>query len=343
MTGLEIVDAEAERGPFHLGPVRTEVAPGEAVVLLGPSGAGKTTLLRATAGFLPLQGGEIRFDGAPYDRLPPERRRFGFVPPDLGLFAHRRVRGNVAYPLELRGAQDSAVRTRRWLERFDLSALADRYPNELSSGERQRVAIARALAAEPRALLWDEPLGALDVESRETLVGALRELLDAERIPLLLVTHDASTAFALASRLVVLEGGRVRFDGPPQELPTIPLDRFTARFLGFENLFSRGELERAVEDPLGRALLEAAGPDGVAVPAGAVRWSTTVDGLSAGTVSALRWSAGGWSVTIRRGELLLRAATTPEPPPVRAGDRVGVEVDGGRCKPLLTAAGEALP
>ncbi len=238
MSGLEIDGVTAVRGRFGLGPARFEVPSGSATVLLGPSGAGKTTLLRAIAGFLPLTGGAVRLDGRSVDPLPPEHRAFGFVPPNLGLFPQRRVRDNVRYPLALRGESAARARTATWLERFGLTAVADRYPHELSSGQRQRVAMARALAAAPRALLWDEPLAALDVESRDVLVRLLRELLETERLPLLLVTHDPTTAFALASRVVVLVGGTVRLACPPEALARGPLDRFVARFLGYENLYS---------------------------------------------------------------------------------------------------------
>ncbi len=232
MSRLELVGLRAERGAFRLGPVDFDVPAGTATVLLGPSGAGKTTLLRAIAGFLPLTAGHVHVDGDPVENRPPERRDFGFVPPNLGLFPQRCVRENVRYPLRLRGDPGSGAKTADWLERFGLGALADRYPHELSSGERQRVAMARALAAEPKALLWDEPLAALDVESRDALVRLLRDRLETERIPLLLVTHDPTTAFALASRVVVLESGRVRADRTPQELALGPLDHFLARFLG---------------------------------------------------------------------------------------------------------------
>lgn len=335
MTGLEVDRVTVERAGFTLGPVSVDVPDGRATVLLGPSGAGKTTLLRAAAGFLPLAGGSVRLAGVPIDGLPPERRGFGFVPANLGLFPDRRVRQNVRYPIALRGDSDVAGRTEHWLERFGLGALADRFPRELSSGERQRVAMARALASGPKALLWDEPLAALDVESRDELLRLLADLLETERLPLLLVTHDPSTAFALASRLVVLEGGTVRFDGPPERLARSTLDRFSARFLGHANLLDPEELARAGPDDVARALRAASGPGGVVVPNDAIAWTAAPPSAANARVQSVRWSTGGWTVTIRLGALVLHRTVPGEVPPVRVGDSVVLTLDPAALKPLV--------
>jgi ABC-type Fe3+/spermidine/putrescine transport system ATPase subunit len=334
MSDLEVVDLATARGAFRLGPVRFEVPAGSATVLLGPSGAGKTTLLRAIAGFLPLTGGRVCVDGRSVEDLAPEERGFGFVPPNLGLFAQHRVRWNVRYPLYLRGEREMAKKTETWLARFGLTALADRFPAELSSGQRQRVAMARALAAEPRVLLWDEPLAALDVESRDTLVRLLRDLLETERLPLLLVTHDPSTAFALASRVVVLQAGRACVDRTPEALAHGPLDRFLARFLGYENLFSPEELLAAGSAPLARRLAEWAGAEGLAVPPEAVSWQIGGSGPHEARVSALRWTAAGWVVALRQGPLTFHTIAPGVAPGVRVGDAVSIEIDAAHVKPL---------
>lgn len=334
MSDFEVVDLVAARGPFRLGPVRFDIPAGSATVLLGPSGSGKTTLLRAIAGFLPLKGGQVRVDGRSVEGLAPEQRGFGFVPPNLGLFAQRRVRWNVRYPLYLRGAPDMTEKTETWLARFGLDALADRFPHELSSGQRQRVAMARALAAEPKVLLWDEPLAALDVESRDTLVRLLRDLLETERLPLLLVTHDPTTAFALASRVVVIRAGRVRADRTPEELAQGPLDRFLARFLGYENLFSPEELRAAGPSSLGSRLATWAGEGGLAVPPDAVAWQSGGGGPHEARVSALRRTAAGWVVALRQGPLTFHTTAPGAAPGVRVGDTVSIEVDPAHVKPL---------
>ena len=341
---LDVDGLEAVRGTFRLGPVRFRVPDGSATVLLGPSGAGKTTLLRAIAGFLPLVGGRVRVDGTSVEALPVERRGFGFVPPNLGLFPQRRVRWNVRYPLALRGAPEAEAKTDTWMDRFGLAPLARRYPHELSSGERQRVAMARALAAEPRALLWDEPLAALDVESRDTLVRLLRDLLETERIPLLLVTHDPSTAFALASRLVVLDRGRVRADRTPEELARGPLDRFLARFLGYENMFSREELSAARGSSVADRLAAWAGTGGLAVPPEALTFRSGGGGPHEAEVVALRWTASGWVVALRQGPLTVHAiAPAGAAPGVKVGERVALDVDRGNVKPLEELAGAEGP
>ena len=134
MTQVEVAGLSAEREGFRLGPVDLAVPAGTATVLLGPSGAGKTTLLRALAGFLPLTSGSIRVDGRAVEREPPERRRFGFVPPSLGLIPHRRVARNVSYALDLAGDPHAEREARRRMDRFGLLPLSHRYPSELSSG-----------------------------------------------------------------------------------------------------------------------------------------------------------------------------------------------------------------
>lgn len=335
MSGLELRGLVAERGgDFRLGPVDLDVPAGTATVLLGPSGAGKTTLLRTVAGFLPLVGGTVRFDGSEVTAQPPERRRFGFVPPNLGLLPHRRVDQNVRYPLALRGDPDAESKGRRWMERFDLTSLGRRFPTELSSGQRQRVAMARALAAEPRLLLWDEPLGALDVESRDGLVRLLRDLIETEQLPLLLVTHDPSTAVALGSRWAVLEEGHIRFDAAPDQLARGPLDRFTARFLGYENLYSPTELTRAGGGSLVPVLRSASGPGGIVVPADTIHWRPGTGGPHPARVEATRRISSGWVLALQQGPLTLHAAPERNVPTVRVGDPVSIELDLDGLKPL---------
>ncbi len=340
MSGLEVERLEAARGVFRLGPLDLTVPEGTATALLGRSGAGKTTLLRTLAGFLPSRGGRVRLGGTPLDELPPERREFGFVPPNLGLFPHRRVRENVAYPLRLRGVRDATAQTAAWIHRFELDDLQDRFPSELSSGQRQRVAMARALASSPRALLWDEPLAALDVESRDVLLRLVRRLIVADRLPLLLVTHDPTTALALADRIVVLDGGTVRFEGPPEALSRAPLDRFLARFLGFENLLTRAEIDAGAASPLAPALRAAAGPGGVVLPPTALRYRPSEPGTGTARVTALRWSPGGWSLVVEEGPWTFHLPAGPDTPGLRVGDAVTLSLDAGQVKPLSDLGGE---
>ncbi|NNN17792.1 MAG: ABC transporter ATP-binding protein [Thermoplasmata archaeon] len=334
MTDVRLSEVVVDRDRFRVGPIDLEIRAGSATVLLGPSGAGKTSLLRGIAGFLPLRRGVVRVDGRSVERAPPERRGFGFVPPGLGLFPHRRVRQNVSYPVDLRGTPDARARVQRWIDRFELSDLAERYPAQLSSGQRQRVAMARALAGEPRALLWDEPLAALDVESRDVLLRLLRELIESEGIPLLLVTHDPATAFALASNVVVLDEGRVRFQGAVTAFPHAPLNRFMARFLGFENLFSRDDLLAAGNGLLPRTLLEDAGPGGIVVPDDALSWTPASSGSDLARITSVRWAPRGWALTLRQGTMAFYMHAPSDSSPLRVGDAVRLDLDRTRLRPL---------
>lgn len=255
---------------FTLGPVDLELSAGHAVAIVGRSGAGKTTLLRSIAGLVPLDRGEVFCGEASVGLLAAERRRVGYVPQGLGLFPHRSVAGNVAYAGERRDAEGRRDRIQPMLERFGLASIARRRTDTLSGGERQRVALARALASEPRVILVDEPLTALDAEARAELAGLLRTVHRTERIPLAVVTHDPEVAFALADRLVLLEAGRVEFLGGTEELGHGRLTAFLARFIGFENVFERPALERATVSPLAGWLLDRSGPGGVAIAATSV-------------------------------------------------------------------------
>ncbi len=326
--GLRVDELEVVRDGFRLGPVSVAVEPGTATALIGPSGAGKTTLLRAVAGFLPIRRGTISFDGHRIESTPPERRQFGWVPPGLGLFERRSVRQNVGYPLWIRGDDDWRVRTEPWLERFGLAAVADRRPYRLSSGERQRVAMARALAAGPKLLLWDEPLGALDVESVAALSAVLREVLEQERLPLLLVTHDPRTAASLAREWVILDRGLCRGSAPPGSWIDRARDRFTARFVGHRNVFGREELEAARDSRWGPVLLERAGDGGVLVPSHAIDWSLTA-GSPHATVAAIRPQGDQWDIEIRDGRLSFTVGPVAgsDAPPIGASVRFDIRLD----------------
>jgi ABC-type Fe3+/spermidine/putrescine transport system ATPase subunit len=323
VTGLVLDQVAVRQHRFRLGPVSLSVAPGSVSALIGPNGAGKTTLLRAIAGFGPPPDGEILLDGTRLNELPPERRRIGWVPAGLGLLPQRRVEQNVRYGLTLRGDPEARGKAARWIERLGLTRVAREYPGRLSSGERQRTAIARALAVEPKLLLLDEPTSALDADAREDLIRTLRELLTSERIPLLLVAHDAVTAIALADRIHLLHGGESRFDGPLADLEERPVDRFSARFLGFENVLAPETLASAPPGPLRDRLQAASGPGGLAVPSRAIR----VGGAGGGIEAELRaWRGRGRTVLLAANGLTLLGEAergTPSPP---VGSRVLVEL-----------------
>jgi molybdate transport system ATP-binding protein len=232
MTGLEI-DVAVDRPAFRVAAAFGAAA-GSPVALVGPNGAGKSTVLAAVAGLEPLAAGRVRLGGRDLTGLPTERRRLGVVFQDFLLFPHLDVRDNVAFPIRVAGASRAAARRRAapWLERFGLAGLAGRHPFELSGGQRQRVALARALAAEPEALLLDEPMASLDVEGRDEIRAELAAHVRGFGGPTVVVTHDREDAAALADRVVVLEGGRVVQDGALDELATAPATPWVARFAG---------------------------------------------------------------------------------------------------------------
>lgn len=238
-------------GDFHLD-AQLACAPGETVALLGPNGAGKSTIVKAIAGLQPIERGCIRIDSTPVDEpasttfIPPERRRVGMVFQDYLLFPHMTVRQNIEF-----GPRNLKVTgtTQPWIERLDLTELLERKPAQLSGGQSQRVAIARALATNPRALLLDEPLAALDAATKQEVRGQLRHFLTDFEHGTILVTHDPLDALVLADRIVVVEDGRVTQQGPTAEVASQPRTDYLAKVLGVNLL--RGDVYEGVMTPDG--------------------------------------------------------------------------------------------
>ncbi len=229
----------AYRGQVVLDSLTLDVQRGEIVALIGPSGSGKTTALRAVAGFLRPRSGRVHIDGRDVTDLPPYERGIGLVVQHYALFPHQRVRDNVAFGLRARKAPRALVEERvpACLRLVGMAEYADRFPRELSGGQQQRVAIARALAVEPRVLLLDEPLSALDAQIRRNLVEEIARLhRELPELTVLYVTHDQSEAITLADRIAVLRDGRLSSLGPSRDLYRRPPNRFTAEFLGRANL-----------------------------------------------------------------------------------------------------------
>jgi molybdate transport system ATP-binding protein len=220
--------------------VDVHVDSGEIVAILGPNGAGKTTLFRALAGLVPLRAGRVVLDGQVLDdtaadiHVDTADRPIGVVFQDYLLFAHLSALENVAFGLRARGVPRKPARTAAadWLDRVGLGSMKATKPRALSGGQAQRVALARALATEPRLLLLDEPLAALDATARVSMRSELRRQLARFSGTRLLVTHDPLDAMVLAERLVVLEGGRVTHDAGPTELSTRPRSPYVAELVG---------------------------------------------------------------------------------------------------------------
>lgn len=238
MTGLEV------SGSVVVGPLRVSVelavASGETVAVLGPNGAGKTSLLRVVSGLLPLTEGVVRLDGRTLDDpgngvwVPPEDRSIGLVFQDLLLFPGLSVLDNVAFAPRARGIGARAARATAndWLERLGASTLRDVPVERLSGGEAQRVALARALAADPKAILLDEPLAALDADVRTQVRRQLRDHLRGHQGPRVLVSHDPLDAAVLADRVVVLEDGQITAAGALSDLVARPRTTWAAQLAG---------------------------------------------------------------------------------------------------------------
>ena len=218
--------------------VTFEVATGEVVALLGPSGCGKSTVLSLIAGLEKPDHGSVYWDGKALSGIPAHRRGFGLMFQDYALFPHLNVFANIAFGLRMAGLPPHAIQPRvtEILALVGLPGFEERDVQTLSGGEQQRVALARALAPQPRLLMLDEPLGALDRTLRERLLDELQGILRQKRQTALYVTHDQEEAFALADRVVLMQAGQVVQVGTPQALYRQPASTFVARFLGLTNI-----------------------------------------------------------------------------------------------------------
>jgi thiamine transport system ATP-binding protein len=315
--------------------VSLELSPGRVLAVLGPSGCGKSTLLRAVAGLEPVEGGTIAWDGRDLGSTPTHKRGFALMFQDGQLFAHLTVGGNIGYSLRLRRVP-SPERRRRVEELLDLVGLAgyaDRLPATLSGGERQRVALARSLAVEPRLLLLDEPLSALDATLRTRLALDLRQILTASGTTALLVTHDHEEAFAVADEMAVMRQGRVVQSGDLAAVWRAPADVETALFLGYARVLTG--------DAAARLLAVAGLPGAGAV---AVRRSALVadpGGALAGRVVSLRTTPDQLRLEVDVDSLGVLDAVAPLDSHLAAGDDVRLRVDGSRVAPVPGEDSEA--
>lgn len=308
MAGLEVRDLTVRFDGADtpaVDRVSLDLPMGDVLSVLGPSGSGKSTLLRAIAGLERLDAGSVSYAGQDLAAVPIHRRGFALMFQDGQLFPHHTVAGNVGYALRLRGTRPKAMTSRalasrveELLELVGLPGFGARSTTSLSGGERQRVALARSLAVEPRLLLLDEPLSALDRGLRERLANDLRDILVAAGTTALLVTHDQEEAFAVADRMALMRAGRLVQEGTVEQVWRAPVDVEAARFLGYATV---------LEGAAARRVLAAGG-------AGA--------GAGAGPVLALRRSALRVAPSGSLSGRVLSARVTPD------AVRLTVEVDG---------------
>lgn len=277
----------------HFGTVRAvdgvdlTIAEGSFFAMLGPSGSGKTTCLRLISGFEKPTGGAIRIFGEDVSATPPHLRNVNTVFQDYALFPHLNVRDNVAYGLMVKGMGRSQryAKAEEMLALVHLDAYGDRKPAQLSGGQRQRVALARALVNEPRVLLLDEPLGALDLKLREAMQDELKALQKRLGLTFVFVTHDQHEALSMADSLAVFNFGKIAQIGTPQDIYDRPATQFVADFVGSSNVLPP-DLTRALGGPSEWASLR---PEATRLaPSGPV----------SGTVTALRYLGSGTRVVI---------------------------------------------
>jgi putative spermidine/putrescine transport system ATP-binding protein len=244
--------------------VTLDIAPGEFLTLLGPSGSGKTTTLMMLAGFEIPTDGEIYVDDVAIAAIPPYKRNIGMVFQNYALFPHMTVGENIAFPLKMRGLSKSEIArmSKEALELVKLPGYEGRYPRQLSGGQQQRIAVARALVFNPRVLLMDEPLGALDKQLRESLQLEIKALHDQLGVTIVYVTHDQQEALVMSDRIAVMNEGRIEQIGSPVELYDQPQSRFVASFIGESNFLSG----RVLSCDNGKCLIDAGGMATVSAP-----------------------------------------------------------------------------
>jgi putative spermidine/putrescine transport system ATP-binding protein len=261
--------------------VNLDVFDGEFLTLLGPSGSGKTTVLRMIAGFEQMTSGSIFLDDKDVSTVPAFERDVNTVFQDYALFPHMTVRANVEYGLKVKGVSRESrdIRVSEMLDVVQLVGFADRKPNQLSGGQRQRVALARALVNQPKVLLLDEPLGALDLKLREEMQVELKSIQRRLGITFVYVTHDQGEALSMSDRVAVFNRGRIEQIGSPRAIYEQPETLFVAGFVGITNLFSE---ERALK-LVGRHGVFTLRPEHVMV-------SSTFEGdFKKGTVSSIQY------------------------------------------------------
>jgi len=273
---VEALDLDVERGEF--------------LTLLGPSGSGKTTTLMLLAGFETPTAGEILLEGKPLSRVPPYQRNIGMVFQNYALFPHMTIAENIGFPLSVRGvpAADIAKRVDRALGMVQLGGFGARRPAQLSGGQQQRVAVARALVFEPKLILMDEPLGALDKQLREQMQLEIRQLHQRLGVTMVYVTHDQAEALTMSDRIAVFHRGKIQQLDTPEQMYEYPKNAFVARFIG-ENNRLEGKLEAAAD---GRCTIRIAIGD------------TPIDGTLVETVP----NGGAVTVSLRPERVQIRAA-----------------------------------
>ena len=236
---FERIDKSYDGEVLVVKNLNLNISKGEFVTMLGPSGSGKTTTLMMLAGFETPTNGEIFLDNQPISKIPPYERQIGMVFQNYALFPHMTVQENLSFPLEVRkiSKNDITEKVKKVLEMVELNEFGTRFPAQLSGGQQQRVALARALVFEPRLVLMDEPLGALDKNLREQMQYEIKHIHERIGITVVYVTHDQSEALTMSNRIAVFNDGVIQQLSTPDVLYEKPENSFVAQFIGENNRF----------------------------------------------------------------------------------------------------------
>lgn len=269
-TAVELVDVCKKYGNFTvLENINLKIFEGEFFSILGPSGSGKTTILKIIAGLLYPDSGKVYIDCRDCTFLPPYKRNIGVVFQDLALFPHLNVFENVAYGLRVRKLSEREIKEKVYeclrIVNLDPEVFAKRKISQLSGGQQQRVAIARALAISPSILLFDEPLGSLDLKLRQHMISELKKIQKRVKTTFVYVTHDQTEAMALSDRIAVINCGRIEQVGTPVEIYERPKTKFVAEFIGEMNFIPTKRSEDLVLSEIGPIKVDYNGVDGKSV------------------------------------------------------------------------------
>lgn len=332
-------------GVVAVDNVSLNIERGDVLALLGPSGCGKTTLLQSIAGFVTPDHGDIRIEGQSILKIPPERRRTAMMFQHYALFPHMSVRDNVGFGLRMMRVPkaDALRRVEEALRMVRIEPLADRMPGQLSGGQKQRVALARAIVIEPRMLLLDEPLGALDQNLREEMQSELRKLQKRLGVTTVMVTHDQREAIVLSDRIAVMNVGRIEQIGTAREVYDHPRTRYVASFTGVENLLAAKRLRAGTITFAGTTIDGIADsgqrPGDVTLAVRSEAISLTAASANAGlqgTVSFVQMLGASmrYEVELADSSRALVTEIRRETPPFESGDKVTLTLAANRCSVL---------
>ncbi|MBO4897247.1 MAG: ABC transporter ATP-binding protein [Clostridia bacterium] len=303
----------------------------EFLTLLGPSGCGKTTTLRIIGGFEKPDSGQVLYHGEDIQDIPPNKRNFNTVFQKYSLFPHMNIFENIAFGLRIKKLPEAEIRKKvTWaLDLVNLSGFEKRKPDSLSGGQQQRIAIARAIVCEPEMLLFDEPLGALDLKLRQEMQHELKKLQRSLGITFVYVTHDQEEALTMSDTIVVMNEGRIQQAGTPVDIYNEPKNRFVARFIGESNIIDGTMLEDFKAQFAGREFICVDSGFGkneevdVVIRPEDIKLVPPDDGMLRGTVTSVFFKGVHYEMTVQQGDInWLVQSTVSE----NVGDTVGINI-----------------